>query len=245
MLCVTRCIQRLRGDLAAPVSAIAGNCILSIILGTLFYNLPEETSSFFARGALLFFTVLINTFLGAFEVSCSRPRDFRDIADTAAHRHQGSALWAQRDIVQKHFQYAFYRPAAEAIASMINDIPNKILVTFFFNVPFYFLANLRRTPAAVFTFYLFAFASLLTGSMLFRAIGAMSRTLTESIAPGAVFIMMLMISTGFALPIPSMRPWFRWLGHVDPVAYAFESMMINEVSEPKLLVFFFCGPSTY
>ena len=25
-----------------------------------------------------------------------------------------------------------------------------------------------------------------------------------------------------------MHPWFRWLGYIDPVAYAFESLMINE-----------------
>lgn len=154
---------------------------------------------------------------------------------------QGVALWDQRPIVHKHFQFAFYRPTAEAIASMICDIPNKILLTLFFNIPFYFLANLRRTLAAFFTFYLFAFISLLTGSMLFRAIGAMSRTLTQSIAPGAVFIMMLVIYTGFILPIPSMRPWLRWFGYMDPVAYAFESLMINEVRNPlALFVVYLC-----
>ena len=115
---------------------------------------------------------------------------------------------------------------------MVCDIPNKIFLTLFFNVPFYFLANLRRTPAAFFTFYLFAFFSLLSGSMLFRAMGAVSRTLTQSIAPGAVFAMMLVIYTGFIVPIPSMKPWFRWFAYVDPAAYTFENLMINEVCSP-------------
>lgn len=42
---------------------------MSIILGSMFYNMPTDTSSFFGRGVLLFFTVLLNAFLGAFEVS--------------------------------------------------------------------------------------------------------------------------------------------------------------------------------
>lgn len=42
---------------------------MSIILGSMFYDLPQDSSSFFGRGVLLFFTVLLNTFLGAFEVS--------------------------------------------------------------------------------------------------------------------------------------------------------------------------------
>ena len=41
---------------------------MAIIIGSLFYNLPNDTSSFFGRGVLLFFTILTNAFLGAFEV---------------------------------------------------------------------------------------------------------------------------------------------------------------------------------
>lgn len=209
-LCVIRSFQRLQNDLPPSISSVAGNAIVSLILGSLFYNMPDDTSSFFGRGVLLFFTILTNTFLAAFE---------------------GVQLWDQRPIVEKHFHYALYRPSTEAIASMICDLPNKVLLTAFFNVPFYFLANMRRTPAAFFTFYLFAFASLLTGSMLYRTIGAMSRTLTGSIAPGADFILMLVIYTGFVLPIPNMQPWFRWFGYINPVSYAFESLMINKFSD--------------
>lgn len=66
--------------------------------------------------------------------------------------------------------------------------------------------------------------------MLYRTIGAVSRTLTASIAPGADFILMLIIYTGFVLPIPSMHPWFRWFRYINPIGYAFESLMINEFS---------------
>lgn len=94
------------------------------------------------------------------------------------------------------------------------------------------MANLRRAPGAFFVFYLFAFVSLLTGSMIFRTIGAMSRTLTVSITPGAIFIFLLVIYAGFVLPIPSMHPWLGWFRFIDPIAYAFESLMINEVGLP-------------
>ncbi|KAG4437711.1 hypothetical protein IFR05_006794 [Cadophora sp. M221] len=208
-LCLTRGWQRLVNDLTPQISGIAGNAIISIILGSVFYNLAEDTSSFYGRGVLIFFTVLMNTFLGNFE---------------------GTQLWAQRPIVERHFQYALYHPAAEAISSMICDIPNKLVLTTAFNVPFYFMANMRRTPEAFATFYVFAFATLLVGSKLFRTIGAMSGTLTESIAPGAVFVLLLVIYTGFALPIPTMRPWLRWFAYINPIAYVFESLMINEFS---------------
>lgn len=208
-LCLHRCFQRLSQDVVPPISGIVGNIIISIILGSMFYHLPDDTSSFFGRGVLLFFTILTNTLLASFE---------------------GVQLWDHRPIVEKQHRFAFYRRSAEAIASMLCDLPNKVLLTAGFNIPFYFLANMRRTPSAFLTFYLFAFISLLTGSMLYRTIGAMSRTLTASIAPGSVFILLLVIYTGFVLPIPSMHPWLRWFGYINPVGYAFESLMINEIS---------------
>lgn len=90
------------------------------------------------------------------------------------------------------------------------------------------MTNLRRTPEAFFTFYLFSFTLILTMSMLFRSIGAVSRTLAGAMAPASVLILALIIYTGYTVPIRDMQPWFRWLNYIDPVAYAFESLMINE-----------------
>ncbi len=137
-------------------------------------------------------------------------------------------LYAQRPIVEKHTKYAFYHPFSEAIASMICDLPNKIITSVFFNLGLYFMTNLRRTPEAFFTFYLFSFVCVLTMSMLFRSIGALSRTLAGAMAPASVLILALIIYTGFTVPIRDMHPWFRWINYIDPVAYAFESLMINE-----------------
>lgn len=111
---------------------------------------------------------------------------------------------------------------------MICDLPNKLLTSLSFNLTLYFMTNLRRTPSAFFTFYLFSFICVLAMSMLFRSIGALSRTLAGAMAPAAVLILSLVIYTGFTVPIRDMHPWFRWINYVDPVAYAFESIMINE-----------------
>ena len=77
--------MRLRNDLAPPISAIVGNCILAIILGSVFYNLPETTDSFYSRGALLFFATLLNAFTSGFEVRKSAVAEifFADIPSKA------------------------------------------------------------------------------------------------------------------------------------------------------------------
>lgn len=143
--------------------------------------------------------------------------------------HQSVALWDDRPVIEKHARYGFYHGFTEAVASMFCDFPNKLALTFVFNFPIYFLSNLRRTPAAFFTFYLFGLMSLLNGSVIYRSMGAVSRTLAGSQPPGAVFVMLLTVYSGFVVPFRDMRPWLKWFSYINPVYYAFEAMVINEV----------------
>lgn len=207
MLCLRRGFQRLSGDRTILFSGMFGNGVMALVIGSVFFDLQNNTAALYSRGALLFFAILMNAFASSLELL---------------------TLFAQRPIVEKHTKYAFYHPFAEAIASMICDLPNKIGTSIFFNLTLYFMTNLRREPGAFFTFYLFSFMCVLTMSMIFRTIGSTSRSLVQALAPAAVFILALIIYTGFTIPIRNMHPWFRWFNYLDPVAYAFECLMINE-----------------
>jgi len=58
--------------MSLTLTQLIGNTIMALIIGSVFYNLPEDTSSFYGRGALLFFAVLLNAFASALEV-CPMP----------------------------------------------------------------------------------------------------------------------------------------------------------------------------
>ncbi|THH08528.1 hypothetical protein EW146_g8957 [Bondarzewia mesenterica] len=206
-ICVVRGFQRLLGDMMNFYATVFGNFIMSLVIGSVFYNLPVDTGSFYSRGALLFFAILMSSFSSALEIL---------------------TLYAQRPIVEKHRKFALYHPCAEAVASMICDMPSKILVAVTFDLTLYFMTNLRREPGAFFVFFLFSFTSTLTMSGIFRTIAASSRKLSEALAPAAMFILALVIYTGFTIPTSSMKPWFRWLSYLDPIGYAFETLMVNE-----------------
>lgn len=206
-LCLRRGFWRLRGDPSLTFTQLFGNMIMALIISSVFYNLPQTTGSFYSRSALLFFAILLNAFGSALEIL---------------------TLYAQRPIIEKQSRYAFYHPSAEAVASMLTDLPYKILNAIFFNLIFYFMTNLRRTPGAFFFYLLISFFLTLAMSMLFRTIASVSRTLAQAMAPTAVLILGIVIYTGFALPIPYMRGWASWIRYVDVVGFAFESLMINE-----------------
>lgn len=67
-ICIIRGFQRLLGDKTFTSVTIAGNVIISLVLGSIFLNLPDSTASFYGRGALLFVVVLFNALTSALEV---------------------------------------------------------------------------------------------------------------------------------------------------------------------------------
>lgn len=145
------------------------------------------------------------------------------------------ALYHQRPIVEKHAKYALYHPFSEAVSSMICDLPCKICTAISFNFTIYFMSNLRRTPGHFFVFFLFSFLCTITMSMIFRTIGAVSRTLSQAMVPASAFILALIIYTGFTIPVSDMVVWFRWINYVNPIAYAFESLIVNEFHDRTFL----------
>ncbi|KAL3427777.1 ABC transporter cdr4 [Phlyctema vagabunda] len=206
-LCMRRGFWRIKGDMSLTVIGVFGNCVLGLIVSSVFYNLGEDTTALFSRSALLFFGILLSAFSSMLEIQ---------------------TLYAARPIVEKHTKYAFYHPFAEGIAGMLCDLPQKVVTAIAFNLIFYFMTNLRRTPEAFFVFFLFSFTVVLAMSMVFRSIGAVSRTVSQAMAPSAVLMLALVTYTGFTIPVRDMRPWFRWFNYLNPVAYGFEALMINE-----------------
>ncbi|KAK5654333.1 hypothetical protein OQA88_7511 [Cercophora sp. LCS_1] len=206
-LCLWRGFRRLIGDPSLSIGALIGNFIMCLIIASVFFNLQPTTDSFFQRGALLFFACLMNAFASALEIL---------------------TLYSQRPIVEKHDRYALYHPAAEAVASMITDLPYKILNCIVFNTTLYFMTNLRREAGAFFFFLLISFFTVMAMSMMFRTIASASRTLSQAMVPAAIIILALVIFTGFAIPIRYMLGWCRWINYIDVLAYSFEALMVNE-----------------
>ncbi|KAI1635230.1 ABC-2 type transporter-domain-containing protein [Biscogniauxia mediterranea] len=208
-LCMTRGIQRLKGDLTFFAVTVAANFVVSLALGSIYYNLAPTADTVNKKCIMLYFAILFNALSSALEIF---------------------SLYEQRPIVEKHSRYALYHPFSEAISSIICELPCKILSSIAFNIPIYFMGNLRREVGPVFIFLLFGFTCTLTMSMIFRTIAQTTRTIQQALTPAALFILGLVIYTGFVLPTNSMQGWLRWINYIDPIAYAYESLVANEFS---------------
>ncbi|KAK8052265.1 hypothetical protein PG993_003650 [Apiospora rasikravindrae] len=206
-LCLWRGWRRLIGDPWLTVFQLVANSAMSLIISSLFYNLQETTASFYSRSAVLFVAILMNAFSSALEILTQ---------------------YAQRPVVEKHVRYAFTHASTEAFSSILVDMPYKITNSIIYNLILYFMTNLNREPGNYFFFWLTVFLMVLAMSGLFRAIASMSRTLSQAMVPAAILILALVIFTGFVIPVDYMLGWCRWINYLDPVAYGFEALMINE-----------------
>ena len=206
--CTKRAYQRLWNDKASTMTAIIGQTIMALIIGSIFYNTPNNTQSFFQKGGVLFFAVLLNALMAVTEIN---------------------KLYEQRPIVSKQASYAFYHPFAEAMAGVVSDIPVKFLISTSFNVILYFLAGLRRTPGQFFIFFLFNFVAIFTMSMIFRTIAATTKTEAQAQAVAGVLVLAIVIYTGYVIPSPLMHPWFKWIMYLNPIQYTFEALLVNEL----------------
>jgi ATP-binding cassette subfamily G (WHITE) protein 2 (PDR) len=148
-LCVWRAYRRLKADPTLTLTMSIGSIVMALIISSLFYNLEADTSSFHGRAVVLFVAVLFNAFSSMLEIL---------------------TLYAQRPIVEKQSRYAFYHPSAESYASVLVDLPVKIVNTISFNMVFYFMTNLNRAPGPFFFYLLVVFFIVLAMSGIFRSV---------------------------------------------------------------------------
>ncbi|KAG0158229.1 hypothetical protein PDIDSM_5742 [Penicillium digitatum] len=179
----------------------------ALIIGSLFYNLPDTSNGVFTRGGVMFFILLFNALLAMAELTTA---------------------FQSRPILLKHKSFSFYRPAAYALAQVVVDVPLVFIQVVLFDLVVYFMANLARTPSQFFINLLFIFIMTMTMYSFFRALGALCASLDVATRLTGVAIQALVVYTGYLIPPWKMHPWLKWLIWINPVQYAFEALMANE-----------------
>ena len=105
---------------------------------------------------------------------------------------------------------------------MIVDLPYKIINSIIVNSTLYFMANLRREPGPFFFFLLVAFTMTLSMSMFFRLFASMTKTIEQALAPSSIVLLLLVMYTGFAIPVQYMRGYVSQTLQIDYILTAID-----------------------
>ncbi|KAI3275866.1 hypothetical protein CBS147309_3602 [Penicillium roqueforti] len=206
-LCIVRAWQRTRNDIPALIATAVAQTVVSLIIGSLFYNIPENTAGLGQRASVLFLAVLTNALISLLEIT---------------------TLYSQRLIVEKQAAYAFVHPFTEAIAEVIVDFPIKLFRCLLSAIIVYFLANLRREASHFFIYIMFQLTAVMTMATIFRTLATVTRTIGQAMALAGVVIICIAVYTGFTVPQFDMPPWFGWIRWLNPIFYTFEGIVSNE-----------------
>ncbi|KIW28533.1 hypothetical protein, variant 2 [Cladophialophora immunda] len=202
-----RSFYRFIGDKAFLGATAFSSVFMSLIMGSMFYNVPASTSGFFSKGGALFFAILFNSLQTMAEIG---------------------TLYSQRPIIQRQNTYAMYHPFLDSLASLVVEYPYKIVNVTIFDIILYFLVGLKQKASAFFILWLTTYLATLVMSAWFRTIAALTNSPEAAIGAAGILVLSYAIYTGYTIPKPSMHPWFKWITYINPLSYAFETLIANE-----------------
>jgi len=94
-LAMIRRYQMQMGDIGTLAIVTIAAIFQALIIGSVYYPLPDTTAGFFSRGGVMFFAILYNSFTGMAEITSS---------------------YAQRPILVRQRSFAMLRPSADMLA---------------------------------------------------------------------------------------------------------------------------------
>lgn len=179
---------------------------VSLMISSLFYKQPFDSTGTFTRGGVMLFASLFNGWLQlseAYEAVAGRP------------------------MLARHRQFAFYRPSAVVVARALVDIPLLALQCVLSTVIIYFLTNLRVNAGAFFIFLIYTFLSAYNLTALYRMFAAFSPGFNEAIRFSVLGLNIIIVFVGYVIRRPQMN-WMIFLSYINGISYAFEGYMGNE-----------------
>lgn len=195
-------------DIQALVSRYGSILIQSLITASCFFKMEQDSNGAFARGGALFFALLFNAFISQSELV---------------------NFLTGRPILEKHKQFALYRPSAFYIAQVVIDIPYSIVQVLLFELCAYFMMDLKLTLSAFFTFFIVLFFVNMCMNGFFRFFGsAFSSFFAATQTSGGVLVAILCY-TGYTIPYKKMHRWLSWIYWFNPLTYGYKALIINEL----------------
>jgi ATP-binding cassette, subfamily G (WHITE), member 2, SNQ2 len=159
---------------------------IALLVGGLFFQLPQDTQGLFTRGGVLFILLLFNS-LSAFA--------------------ELPTQMLGRPILAKQNSFAFYRPSALTVAQLLADLPFGLPRSTIFTIIVYFMSGLARNAGAFFIAYVVINVSYYAFRALFALFGTITTNFYSAARLAAVVMAMLVLWAGYVIPQAAMARW--------------------------------------
>ncbi|KAJ3307835.1 hypothetical protein HDU76_004330, partial [Blyttiomyces sp. JEL0837] len=208
-LLIIRELQIIYGNPWATILRLIFPSLMGTIIGSVYYKLPLDVTGTLSRGSILFFALMFSSSSATVEIT---------------------KIMANRPVLNKHVDFALYRPSTYILTQYILNIWQDTLEVFTLGVPIYWMSGLQPSISKFLFYFLTVFVTSQTFNLLLRAITNCTEDVNTATIAGITTSIFFVVNMGYLIPEPSMNPAFIWIFKINPIAYGFKSAMINEFS---------------
>eukprot|EP00388_Colpodella_angusta_P023885 GDKJ01061910.1.p1 GENE.GDKJ01061910.1~~GDKJ01061910.1.p1 ORF type:complete len:1495 (-),score=348.67 GDKJ01061910.1:878-4834(-) len=181
--------------------------VMALVVGFVFFNLPDTAQGAFSRGGVVFFSMIFMAFnsMGALPLIING-----------------------RAINGKHKSYRLYRTHLQTFCTQLMSLPVTIVAVICWTLLVYFLAGLRSDAGAFFTFILFLVMADLAYGSLNRMIASLMPDLNVAMMSLSFLILACVTFSGYVIPYPMIPKWAHFIFWMNPLQWAVRAMLENE-----------------
>lgn len=216
--CMIRGFQRVKGDSTYTKVYLSSFLIKALIIGSMFHKIDDKsqstTAGAYSRGGMLFYVLLFASVTSLAEIGNS---------------------FSSRPVIVKHKSYSMYHLSAESLQEIITEFPTKFVAIVVLCLITYWIPFMKYEAGAFFQYILYLLTVQQCTSFIFKFVATMSKSGVDAHAVGGLWVLMLCVYAGFVLPIGEMHHWIRWLHFINPLTYAFESLVSTEFHHREML----------
>ncbi|CAN8065877.1 unnamed protein product [Agarophyton chilense] len=185
------------------------NLILGLILGSIFWQLPDTAGGATSRSGILFLMLLL--------IGLSSLAKIHDRFD-------------EKQVFAKQKTGAFFDAWTYLLTQIMFDFCQELLKTVALIVPLYLMAGMNLGSSAQRLLYCVLVIVLVSLTMisLTRFFAAIFGDANSASGIAGVITIVLVLLNGFMKPPEEIQGWLVWIYWIDPLHYAFEALLINE-----------------
>mmetsp|Transcript_17709 Transcript_17709/g.49550 ORF Transcript_17709/g.49550 Transcript_17709/m.49550 type:complete len:1558 (-) Transcript_17709:317-4990(-) len=141
---------------------------------------------------------------------------------------QVSVIIGGREVYYKQRNAYFFKSITYVVSMTITQLPITAIEVLLYCTPVYWLVGLVRKPGPFFTLLLICYITSCCLGAIFRSIASFSKDMVMANSVMGLVILMLVLTSGFAIAAGSIPPWWIWIYWISPFSWALRAAGQNE-----------------
>lgn len=204
---MVRGFHRAKGDRTYITIYLGTFLIKGLVVGSMYYKIPTDTSGAYSRSGILFYCLLFCALTSLAEIARS---------------------FSNRKITLKQKSYSMYHLSAEALQEIITEMPIKIVAVVILALTSYWMPHLKHEAGAFFMYTLFLFLVNQVFSFTFKLVATLTFDGETAHAIGGLWVLILSVYAGFIMKMPYAKHVLKWIHYLNPMYYCYEQLLTTE-----------------